>query len=96
VSARSVQLQIGLTNASAIVKIDKKTAAVLSRADLAGVTQGSAWAFAAWGGDFYTFTAGSTGSVATRFRPADGSISRMGQTEARIVGAGVSTCAPSR
>lgn len=82
-------------SASAIAAVDKTTATVRSRIGLGGVTQGTAWAFAFWGGDFYTFTANGTGSVATRFRPSDGSIRAIGEDPARVVGAGVSTCVRS-
>ena len=42
---------------SAIVQIDKTTAQVTNQSTLPGVEQGTGWAFAFWGGDFYTFTA---------------------------------------
>jgi len=63
-----------------------------------GPSGGGSWAFAFWGGDFYTFTAQdlNAGSVVTRFRPSDGSIVQVGHTAESIVGAGVSTCAPQR
>jgi hypothetical protein len=80
---------------SAIVQIDKATAQVTNSSTLAGVEQGFGWAFAFWGGDFYTFTAPSGSStVVQRFRPSDGSIVQVLQTTQIIVGAGVSTCAP--
>jgi hypothetical protein len=83
-------------SASAIGRIDKTTAQLISKATLPGVTQGSGWAFAFWGGDFYVFTAPplGPGSTVTRFRPSDGSIMQVAQIAERIVGAGVSTCAP--
>ncbi|MGA2449263.1 MAG: hypothetical protein ABTD50_11335 [Polyangiaceae bacterium] len=83
-------------NDSAIVQIDKATATVVAESMLTGLERGNAWAFAYWGEDFYTFTwpTGSPGSVATRFRPADGSIVQVASTSEVIVGAGVSTCAP--
>jgi hypothetical protein len=83
-------------NDSAIVQVDRATAAVVAESVLSGLQRGNAWAFAYWGEDFYTFTrpAGSLGSVVTRFRPADGSIVQVASTDEVIVGAGVSTCAP--
>jgi hypothetical protein len=82
---------------SAIVQIDKATAKVTNSSTLAGVYQGTGWAFAFWGGDFYTFTAPSgLSTVVQRFRPSDGSIVEVLQTSQVIVGAGVSTCAPQR
>jgi hypothetical protein len=81
---------------SAIVQIDKTTAQVTNSSTLAGIAQGTGWAFAFWGGDFYTFTAPSSTTVVHRFRPSDGSIVQVLQTDQIIVGAGVSTCAPQR
>jgi len=84
------------TSDSAILEIDKTTATVVAESVLSGVERGNAWAFAYWGEAFYTFTrpATSPGSVVTRFRPSDGSITRVASTTEVIVGAGVSTCAP--
>jgi hypothetical protein len=81
---------------SAIVQIDKATAQVTSSSALPGISQGTGWAFAFWGGDFYTFTAPVSTTVVTRFRPSDGSIVQVLQTDQVIVGAGVSTCAPQQ
>jgi hypothetical protein len=86
---------------SAIVQIDKSSGRVTASSSLPGVSQGDAWAFAFWGGDFYTFTAPTTAanSVATttvihRYSPSDGSVTQVAQVNDVIVGAGVSTCAP--
>jgi hypothetical protein len=79
---------------AAISRLDKIAARMTARSVLPGVHQGSAWAFAFWGGDFYTFTAPVSSTVVTRFRPSDGSIVRVAQLADRVVGAGVSTCAP--
>lgn len=81
---------------SAIVQIDKATAQVTNSSTLNGVEQGSGWAFAFWGGDFYAFTAPGGGSVVTRFSPSDGSITQVASLTDTIVGAGVSTCAPQQ
>jgi hypothetical protein len=81
---------------SAIVQIDKTTAQVTNSSSLPGVSQGSGWAFAFWGGNFYTFTAPGGSTVVTRFDPNDGSIVQVAQTSDVIVGAGVSTCAPQQ
>jgi hypothetical protein len=81
---------------SAIVQIDKATAEVTNSSSLPGVQQGSGWAFAFWGGDFYTFTAPGGSTVVTRFNPNDGTIVQVAQTPDEIVGAGVSTCAPQQ
>jgi hypothetical protein len=82
---------------SAIGEIDKTTARVIAETPLPGITQGSAWAFGFWGGDFYTFTSpNSNGSIVTRVRPSDGSVTTVGNLGSNIVGAGVSTCAPEQ
>ncbi len=85
-----------LGNDSAIGKVDKNTARVTEQSLLPGVTQGSSWAFAFLGGDFYTFTAPMFNTVVTRFRPADGSIVQLAISPEPITGAGVSTCAPQQ
>jgi hypothetical protein len=81
-----------------VAQIDKASGKMIARTDLPGVTQGQAWAFAFWGGDFYLFTAPATaaGSIVQRYRPTDGSITQVAEYPERIVGAGVSTCAPER
>jgi hypothetical protein len=88
------------TSDTAIGEIDKTTANIIAQSTLPGVSVGSGWAFAFWGGDFYTFTAPGANptnpSVVTRFRPSDGSITQVASTSETIVGAGVSTCAPQR
>jgi hypothetical protein len=82
---------------AAIGLIDKTAARLTAQSVLTGVHEGTAWAFAFWGGDFYTFTAPGADTVVTRFRPSDGSIVKVGQLAAdRVVGAGVSTCAPQQ
>jgi hypothetical protein len=85
---------------SAIGQIDRATAQVIAQANLPGLAMGSDWAFGFWGGDFYLFTAAGTQmnppSNVTRYRPSDGSIVPVAQTNLTIVGAGVSTCAPQQ
>ncbi|MEB2310736.1 MAG: hypothetical protein OZ921_10060 [Sorangiineae bacterium] len=58
----------------------------------------SAWAFAFWGGDFYFFTSKTTGeSEVNRYTPGGTTTPPViARTDTTIVGAGVSTCAPSR
>jgi hypothetical protein len=81
--------------------IDKGNTATPAPRPLSGVqlTVGSAFAFSFWGGDFwfYTATGSNAGSSVTQFKASsDQSISvvrsNVGFT---IVGAGVSTCAPT-
>jgi hypothetical protein len=81
---------------SAIGQIDKMTAQVVGQFTLSGVPQGNGWAFAFWGGDFYTFTAPSGNTVVTRYRPSDSSVVQVASMQSIIVGAGVSTCAPQQ
>lgn len=85
-----------------VAELDKGTGAILSSAKLPAVETPTAWAFSFWGGDFYLYTApdelsfpGRTTNV-TRYRPSDGSVDPkyMENIGFRIVGAGVSTCAP--
>ena len=79
---------------SSIAEIDKLTGQITGRANFPSVQQGTGWAFAFWGGDFYMFTAPAGTSKVTRFRPSDGSLADVATWPGVIVGAGVSTCAP--
>ena len=93
-----------VTSPAQVAEISKATGDVISAKELAGVYAGSAWAFSFYGGDFYIYTSNDGsglpraggGSDVTRYRPSDGSIevvkSKIGF---KIVGAGVSTCAPT-
>lgn len=94
-----------VTSPAQIAEISKATGDVINAKPLTGVYAGTAWAFSFYGGDFFIYTnaAGSSGlpkdnggSDVTKYSPADGSItvvkSKIGFT---IVGAGVSTCAPT-
>jgi hypothetical protein len=82
-------------NHSDIGQIDPTTAKV-SAADTLALSQGQGWAFGFWGGAFYTFTAPAGGTVVTRFDPLDQSLVQEAMIDDIIVGAGVSTCAPSQ
>ena len=88
-----------------IAEISKGTAQIVSSKELPGVYAGNAWAFSFYGGDFYVYTSsdgsgglplGGSGSDVTRYRPSTGAVdivkSKIGF---KIVGAGVSTCAPT-
>jgi hypothetical protein len=82
---------------SFIGEIDTDTAAVVGERRFDTVDQGNAWAFAFWGGDFYMFHApNGGGSHVTRWRPSDDSVTEVATTPLKIVGAGVSTCAPQQ
>jgi hypothetical protein len=81
---------------SAIGQINKSTGQVTNQSVLFGNPQGTAWAFAFWGGNFYTFTAPGSGTIVTRFDPSDGTSTVVATRSDFIVGAGVSTCAPAQ
>jgi len=79
--------------------INKATGGTSSNQDLAGVSTGQAWAFSFWGGDFWFYTSpGAAPSTVTREAASkDNSLTIAKQDVGgfRIVGAGVSTCAPT-
>ncbi len=79
-----------------IGQVDKQTAEVVAESPVPGVSMSGGWAFAFWGGDFYTFTGTGFGNSSTvnRFRPSDGSVTQVATLPVNIVGAGVSTCSP--
>ena len=81
---------------SYIGEINTTTARLVAETPLPTVDQGNGWAFAFWGGDFYMFTAPGGGSDVIRYRPSDNSVTVVASLPTRIVGAGVSTCAPSQ
>jgi hypothetical protein len=78
-----------------VAEIDPHTSNLLGQKDTS-VTVGSGWAFAHWGGSFWLFTAPSGSSQIDQFDYTTGSDkvvkSGLGYI---IVGAGVSTCAPT-
>jgi hypothetical protein len=82
-----------------LAQIEKGSGATTGDKDLNGVSTGNAWAFSFWGGDFWFYT--STGNVPSRVtRLRAGTDGAIGTAKAdvggfRIVGAGVSTCAPT-
>jgi hypothetical protein len=82
-----------------ISHIDKAAASEIDTFNLPSLSNGaSAWAFAYWGGAFYVFyQADADPSTSVyRVRADDGQIETwMADTGRRIVGAGVSTCAPT-
>ena len=94
-----------VTSPAQIAQISKTNGSIISQQELAGVYAGNAWAFSFYGGDFYVYTQSlatgsapqaSPGSDVTRYRPWDGSITVVKQSIGfTIVGAGVSTCAPT-
>lgn len=81
---------------SYIGEIDTSNARVIGERRFDGIDQGSGWAFAFWGGDFYMFHAPGDQTRVTRWRPSDDSVTQVASTSLKIVGAGVSTCAPQQ
>jgi hypothetical protein len=87
-----------------VAELSKATGDVIKDYPLANVYAGTAWAFSFYGGQFYIYTSADGGrlprngggSDVTKFDPVSGSIevvkTKIGFT---IVGAGVSTCAPT-
>jgi hypothetical protein len=93
-----------VTSPAQVAEISKSNGSILSTKELTGVSGGTAWAFSFYGGDFYIYTNNDTsslplgggGSDVTRYSPADGSITVVkSKIGFKIVGAGVSTCAPT-
>lgn len=84
----------GNAGGSAIAEIDKTSGKLLGADTLDGVDRGDAWAFAFWGGDFWVFTAPNSQQTTVRYDPTSKTSSVVAHYSARIVGAGVSTCAP--
>jgi hypothetical protein len=79
-----------------VAEINKATGAVTNPKAISGLETPLAWAFSFWGGDFYLYAATSGNSRVSRYRPSDGSVDNSYMTDIgfRIIGAGVSTCAP--
>lgn len=96
-----------VTSPAHVAEISKSTGDIVPGTDheLVGVYAGTAWAFSFYGGDFYIYTnsAGSSGlprdeggSDVTRYSPKDGTTTVVKEKIGfKIVGAGVSTCAPT-
>jgi hypothetical protein len=90
------------TQPAQLATIDKTTGATSNPRTLNGVSTGTDWAFSFWGGDFWFYTADMTKNPidttnVTRLKTAtDDSLGVVkSQVGFRIVGAGVSTCAPT-
>ncbi len=79
-----------------IAGLDKANGGTKSVYRSTAVDPAAAFAFAQWGGDFWLFT-GSTRSIVTRYEPVgDKSTVVVQDTGMLIVGAGSSTCAPTK
>lgn len=80
---------------TSVAEIDKSNGHVISNVaqNLPAI---SAWAFAHWGGSFYLFNGSGTGnSRVDKYTPGKGTMQVVTNAGHRIVGAGVSTCAPT-
>lgn len=79
-----------------LAKIEKASASTTENRALEGVFTGTAWAFSFWGGDFWFYTSSGAPSTVTRLHAQTGEIEVVKNDVGgfRIVGAGVSTCAP--
>jgi hypothetical protein len=79
-------------------EIDKATAHIKSTAPQPGVLGGNL-AFAFWGGDFWIFGASAANpglwSDFFQYRPSTNTTTPRGTAKFEVVGAGVSTCAPT-
>jgi hypothetical protein len=84
-----------------VAQVDKSSGATMMPVPMTGVQTPQDWAFSFWGGHFYLYTSqgmlGTGGSDVTDYNPANGSIDTTYMTSIGfdIVGAGVSTCAPT-
>jgi hypothetical protein len=79
-----------------IAQLDPLKGKIIDQKSLFGTEIGTGFAFAFWGGDFWLFTAPNDSSEVTRYswtnESTDSVLQDLGFT---IVGAGVSTCAPT-
>jgi hypothetical protein len=77
---------------AALVRLDPSNGAALETYHYANITETGSWAMKFWGGQFWIFVEGSIYAV-DRDKPQTAK-SIMTNSGRRIVGAGVSTCAP--
>jgi len=88
------------SNPAKLIEYNKGTGDVVEITPLTGLELTQAFAFGFWGGDFYFFTEGdglgaTTSKVTKLDHDGDGSLTTVNaNAPVRIVGAGVSTCAP--
>jgi hypothetical protein len=82
-----------------LAQLDAKVGSTSANKDLRGVNTGNYWAFSSWGGDFwfYTGTVDQPSKVTRLKTSGDGSLETVIEDVGGfdIVGAGVSTCAPT-
>jgi hypothetical protein len=78
-----------------LVEIDTNTGDIVQAFSASAGSPNSALAVAWWGGAFYVFTSGGSGTTVTRVDPFMNTEAVVTTTGLTIVGAGVSTCAPT-
>jgi len=79
-----------------VAELNKSTGKAIKQKPVSPLTVGGGWAFAHWGGDFYLFTAPSFSSQITQYNFDTGKTTTVKSDLGYIVvGAGVSTCAPT-
>jgi hypothetical protein len=80
-----------------VAQIDKSSGATMNPVPMNGLQVPTDWAFSFWGGHFYLYTSQGAGTTVTDYDPISGSINLnfMPNIGFDIVGAGVSTCAPT-
>lgn len=82
-----------------VAEVQKSDAHILSQAPQTQVNAtagGSNFAFAFWGGDFWLFVGSGGPTEVFQYKPATGKTTKVSSTPLEIVGAGVSTCAPTK
>lgn len=84
------------STSTSVGELDRTSAKLLGKKPVPGLTVGIAFAFAHWGGDFWLFTSNLPGSTTiTQFAYDTGTATVKGKVPFTVVGAGVSTCAPT-
>jgi hypothetical protein len=81
-----------------VAEIQKAAATIQSEAPQAAINyppNSSNFAFAFWGGEFFLFVGPGTSTDVFKYSPDDGKTEKIQSTSFVIVGAGVSTCAPT-
>lgn len=81
-----------------VAEIDKTTAHIMSQAPQTPINYPpdmSNFAFAFWGGDFWLFVGPGATTDVFQYQPSTGATTKRETEQFEIVGAGVSTCAPT-
>jgi hypothetical protein len=79
---------------SEIDKVDATNLSMAPQSDISYAPDDSNFAFAFWGGDFWLFVGQSTTDV-FHYTPSTGVTEKVQSASFQVVGAGVSTCAPT-